>query len=182
MKSLAKRATAVIILGLVVGFPLTACGEASPTPTPTPTVTPAPTAMPGVDQTAAQTASYRIELWTGTALMMMMMMMMMMTEFPIMSTMDQGQPVNQHLEIHIFNKSSGAKVTDIIPVVNITNQVTGASRDLADARETGASQGVSFVTACQVSMHREVEPHFGDNIYLPNGSVKRQQKWDTFRA
>ena len=60
-------------------------------------------------------------------------------------------------------------MTDVIPTVRITNQATGASRELAGTQETGASQGVSFVTACLISKHRDVETHFGDNIYLPDG-------------
>ena len=60
----------------------------------------------------AQTASYRIEIWTGPALTMMTMM----EAFPIMSTMDGGQPVNRHLEVHIFDRSTGEDVTSLTPV------------------------------------------------------------------
>ena len=83
--------------------------------------------------------------------------------------MDQGQSVNRHLEVHIFDKNTGAKVTDLVPSVRLIYQRTGVSRELADAQETGSSLGVSFVTACLISKHREVEPHFGDNIYLQKG-------------
>ena len=151
-----------------MGFLFAACGaDATSTPKPTatvaPTATPARTPVPGVVQTAIQTASYEVELWTGPALRMMSM------AFPIMSIADEGNPVNRHLEIHIFDKSSRAKVTSVVPVVRITNRATGVTRELADGQETGASLGVSFVTACQISKHRDVEPHFGDNIYLPDG-------------
>ena len=61
-------------------------------------------------------------------------------------------------------------MTDIIPTVNITDQTTGISRELADVEETGSSLGVSFVSACLISKHCNVEPHFGDNIYLPEGT------------
>ena len=156
MKLLMKRTTVLATLGLVVALLVTACGGS------TPTVTPQRTPVPGVEQAATETSSYRVELWTGPALAMMM-------SLPIMSTVDQGQSVNRHLEVHIFDKSNGAKVTDVIPVVSITYQATGASRELADVQETGASQGVSFVMACMISLHRQVQPHFGDNIYLTDG-------------
>ena len=147
---------AILLFGL-------ACSGSQPTSTTQPTATPHRTPVPGVEQTITETESYRVELWTGPVLTMM-------TPFPIMSMMDQQHPINRHLEVHIFDKGSGAKVTDAIPTVRITDQATGASRDLANSHETGASQGVSFVTACQISKHREVEPHFGDNLYLPAGT------------
>jgi len=75
-----------------------------------------------------------------------------------MTTVDQGQPVNRHLEVHIFNKKSGAEVKAVVPVVRITNQATGTSR------------GLPNVKACLVSGHRETEPHFGDNLYLLDGT------------
>ena len=155
---------AILVFGLACyGSEPTATNQ--PTPTTQPTATPHRTPVPGVDQAITETASFRVEVWTGPLLMMMMM-----TSFPIMSTMDQQLPVNHHLEVHIFDRSSGAKLTDVVPTVRITDQATGASRDLANSHETGASQGVSFVTACQISKHREVEPHFGDNLYLPDGT------------
>ena len=94
----------------------------------------------------------------------------MMTSFPIMSSMDRRQTVNRHLEVHIFDKISGDKLTDLVPSVRLTHQETGASRELADVQETGTALGVSFVTACLLSKHRAVEPHFGDNIYLQKGT------------
>ncbi len=120
------------------------------------------TPVPGVKVTTTETTSYQVELWIGPALEM--------TDFPLMSSLDQGQPVNRHLEVHIFERGSGSKLTDIIPSVRLTRLVSGISRELAANRESGASQGISFVPACLVSKHREVEPHFGDNIYLASGT------------
>ena len=108
-----------------------------------------------------ETLSYRIELGIGP-------LITMMTSFPIMSMMDQGQRVNRHFEAHIFDKISGAKVKEIIPAVTITDLATGSSQKLASSQETGSSQGVALVTACLISKHRAVEPHFGDNLYLPD--------------
>lgn len=162
-----KTAAYVSILGLAVSVLIAACGGADATATPVPvpaTTAPLRTPVPGVNQTTTQTASYRVEIWSGPTLTMMM------TSFPIMSSIDQGQPVNRHLEVHIFDKISGAKLTDIVPSVSLIHQATGVSRELADVQETGAALGVSFVTACQLSKHRSVEPHFGDNIYLQEGT------------
>ncbi len=151
----------ILILGLV----LAACGG-GPEPTATPKATPT-ALMQDVDSAPqwqmTQTTSYRIELGIGP-------LITMMTSFPIMSMMDQGQPVNHHFEVHIFDKSSGAKVKDVIPTVTITDLATGSSRGLATDQATGTSQRVAFVTACLISKHRVVEPHFGDNLYLPDGT------------
>jgi len=75
-----------------------------------------------------------------------------------MTTVEQGQPVNHHLEVHIFDRRSGVEVKTLVPVVTITNQTTRGSRALANVR------------ACLVANHRETEPHFGDNLYLPEGT------------
>ena len=102
-----------------------------------------------VEEHTAQTGSYRIKIRTGPKVTMTM---------ASMTVTDQGNPVNRHLEAHIFNRSTGAEVQTIVPVVRVTNQATGASRQLAN------------MTACRVSRHLETEPHFGDNVYLPDGT------------
>lgn len=104
----------------------------------------------GLEQTT-QTASYEIRVWTGPHVTMMM-------EFPIMAMVDQGQPVNHHLEVHVFDKGTGEELLDLIPAVEITDQATGATR------------GLPNVSACLLSNHRETAPHYGDNLYLPNGA------------
>ena len=84
-----------------------------------------------------------------------------------MTAVDQGQPVNHHLEVHIFDKSSGIERKDLTPIVNIADQGPGESRELAvDPHPSGE---IPFVTACLLANHRVTEPHFGDNLYLPDG-------------
>ncbi len=97
---------------------------------------------------ATQTASYKIKFRVGPTVTMAMSTMTMM---------EQGQPVNRHIEVYIFNKGTGTEVKDVIPTVKIKDQAKGTSRALAN------------VLACRVSRHREIEPHFGDNMYLPDG-------------
>ena len=117
---------------------------------------PTPSASPGAltdgrEQTA-ETTTYRIKIRTGPMVTMMTMTAMTVT--------DQGQPVNRHLEVHIFDKTSGAEVIDVIPTVTIVDQATGTSR------------GLPNVTACLQANHLEVEHHFGDNLYLPDGKYE----------
>ena len=100
------------------------------------------------EERTSQTASYRIKIRTGPKVTMAM---------SIMTAVDQGKPVNRHLEVHVFNRSSGAEVKDPAPAVRVTDQATGASRRLTN------------LAACRVAKHRETEPHFGDNVYLPDG-------------
>jgi len=102
-----------------------------------------------VEEHTAQTASYRIKIRMGPKVTMAM---------ASMTVTDQGHPVNRHLEVHNFNRSTGAEVQTLVPVVRVTNQATGASRQLTN------------MTACRVSRHLETEPHFGDNVYLPDGT------------
>ena len=151
--------------GLFVGALLLAVACGGGDETPPPTAAPPRTPVPGVKQSVAQTESYRIEIWTGPALTMMTMM----EAFPIMSTMDGDQPVNRHIEVHLYDVNTGEDMMSLIPVVKITNQATGVTRELPGDQEIGISDGVSFVTACLISGHRQIEPHFGDNIYLPDG-------------
>ena len=109
-----------------------------------------------------QTASYRIILRTGPMVTMDVMQM-----GATMTVVDQGQSVNHHIEVHIFDKGSGAEVKSLIPAVRITDQATGASRELAAT--VHPSGEIPHVTACLLANHRVKEPHFGDNLYLANG-------------
>src|SRR5437762_13578605 len=86
------------------------------------------------------TTSYKLELGLGDAETMLMpdqertatqgevMAPMPGMAMAPMSMTDQGQPVNHHLEIHIYDKASGAVIKDKLPGITITNQASGASR------------------------------------------------------
>jgi hypothetical protein len=82
----------------------------------------------------------------------------MMQQGATIAVMDQGTPVNHHLEVHIFDRSSGAEVKSLTPQVTITGPGIATPRGLPDVR------------ACLLANHRLTEPHFGDNLYLPDGS------------
>ena len=72
---------------------------------------------------------------------------------PMETTTDQGYPVNHHLEVHIFDKQSGALVKDMLPTITITDQATGASRDMDVMAMYGVTEG-------------ESELHFGNSVYM----------------
>ena len=151
----------MLLLGLAA-----ACGDEAE-PAATSTVAPAVASMASSQgpEPTAQTASYRIQVVAGPVVMEDAMMRMS----GIMSTMDRGQPVNRHLEVHIFDRSTGAVRKDLVPTVRITEQSTGTTRQLADVHAAGTAQGVAYVLACMMSEHRVEARHFGDNLYLPDG-------------
>ena len=101
------------------------------------------------EEHTVQTTSYNVKIRTGPKVTMM--------SSPTMTVTDQGKPVNRHVEIHIFNKSTGAEVKDPVPTVRVTDQATGTSRLLTN------------ITACLIAKHRDREPHFGDNVDLVDG-------------
>lgn len=101
------------------------------------------------EERSARTASYIIKIRIGPKVTM---------SNSSMSSTDQGKPVNRHLEVHTFNKSTGEEIKNLVPAVRVTNQATGSSHLLTN------------LVACRVSRHRETEPHFGDNVYLPDGA------------
>ena len=160
----ASRTPLLLLLGpLAILLFGPACSTSEPTATPTPSIQ-------GVEQTA-QTVSYRLELKIGPVVMVPSSDPMM----PGMSVTDQEQPVNHHLELHIYDVSSGERVEvydeasggfvkDVLPTIRITDQATGTSRLIESEPHS------SFLLACVVTKHRGTDRHFGDNLYLPNGS------------
>src|SRR5579862_6298393 len=72
---------------------------------------------------------------------------------PSMSMTDQGQPVNHHLEVHVFNKATGQVLTNVTPVITITN-ASGSSRQLGS------------VTPMYDVAVGQSDYHYGNNVYL----------------
>ena len=159
-------------LGLFLGLLIAACGgDAEPMATAVPPTAVTERTAADTDQTVTETASYRIEVDIGPSIDMLSAEegVTTMAQMALMSPTDQGQPVNRHFKVHVYDKSTGALVEDMVPTVTITDQATGTSRGLAADQASGASEGVSYVLACLLSKHL-VFPHFGDNIYLPDGT------------
>jgi LPXTG-motif cell wall-anchored protein len=122
--------------------------------------------VPVLSQT---TATYRMTLIVGPLATMLtpdqaktaksgeaMVAMMGMT-VPATSMTDQGQPVNHHLELHVYNKTSGAVVSDQMPTITIADSA-GKSRTLS-------SMALMYDVAIGQS-----DLHFGNNVYLPDGT------------
>lgn len=113
---------------------------------------PASTSVAHRVEKASQTSSYVIKLGIGPRVTMPSSAMSV-----AMTATDQGQPVNRHLEVHIFDRNNGARIIDTIPTVTLIDGATGNHRPLPN------------VFACMTLKHREIEPHFGDNLYMPDG-------------
>lgn len=136
--------------------------------------------MPGSQVTQTQTtASYSVELdivpamqmassdqAQGAAAPMVMVPMpgmamsgMSMGSMPMtMATTDDGQPVNHHLGVHIHDAVTGALVSTVMPNISITNEGTGETRTLDD------------VVAMYGMPAGQSDLHFGNNVYLPDGT------------
>jgi hypothetical protein len=71
--------------------------------------------------------------------------------------MDQGRPVNHHLEVHITHSDTGGVVNDVTPVIRITDKSTGESRDLPQV------MGMLGVGADASDFH------YGQNVYMSGG-------------
>ncbi len=114
---------------------------------------PKPATSPGWVEHTSETASFRIKVRIGPQVALEVMQ-----PGAVMAMVDQGQAVNHHFEVHIFNRSSGAEIKTTIPGVTISQQATKLSR------------GLPNVDACLLANHRVTEPHFGDNLYLADGT------------
>lgn len=78
-------------------------------------------------------------------------------EMPMMTMMDQGHPVNHHLEAHLYNAATGEPIMDQVPTISVRNQATGEEHMVADVVPMyGAEEGLS-------------DWHYGNNVYLPDG-------------
>jgi hypothetical protein len=65
-----------------------------------------------------------------------------MAQITLMSPINRGQSVNHHFKVHIYEKSTGALVEDVIPFVTATDQEGGTFWGLAPDQAAGISQGV----------------------------------------
>ena len=123
------------------------------------------TALAQGDSTDGEDGSsgdYRFEVYVGPVVSM--------EGFVYLTGMDQGHQVNQHIEIYIWDRESGERVTDLVPNVTIEDRDTGSSRTL----DTGPLlPGRANIHACRLDRHRDIQPHtgdehphLGDNLYL----------------
>jgi hypothetical protein len=150
------RLVLLYLVGLsVIVASSSACRESEPAAT--------PTAPAQGSQDSMETPSFRVKVLVGPAITMPTAdqfegategeLMGLMTS---MAHTDQGQPVNRHLQVHVSDKRTGAGVKDPTPAVSIKGGPTGTARELPN------------VMACLLARHKAF-PHFGDNVYLPEG-------------
>ena len=103
-----------------------------------------------------ETASYRVKLTTGSVVTMQM------TDGDVImgqiTMTDQGQSVNNHIGIQIFDINTGVEVMEEIPTISIKDDATGISR------------GLPYLRVCFNSNNHLGAPHFGGNFYLAEGT------------
>lgn len=145
----------VLSVASAVLLALAACTSPGPAPTATPAASVATSTALSSEWTeqTTETASYRVMVRVGPSVSLQVMQ-----AGATMTVMDQGRPVNHHLEVHIFDRRSGAEVKSLTPQVTITGPGIATPRGLPDVR------------ACLLANHRVIEPHFGDNLYLADGT------------
>ncbi len=105
---------------------------------------PAGMAMPGGSSTSMGPSSSM----SGMSMMSMQM-----------ATTDDGQPVNHHLEVHVFDSATGAVIANPVPSIAITDNTTGATRTLSDVM---AMYNIQAGTS---------DLHFGNNVFLQDGDT-----------
>jgi hypothetical protein len=76
---------------------------------------------------------------------------------PQMSSTDQGQTVNHHLEVHLKDASSGNVLSNPIPSISI-------------ADSSGNSRQVSNIVQMYDPTAGQSDLHFGNNVYLPGST------------
>ncbi len=79
---------------------------------------------------------------------------------PPMAMTDQGRPVNRHIEVAVYDKATGARLSSPMPRTTITD------------RKTGRSKALQAVTAMYDVKEGQGDLHFGDNVYLANGTYR----------
>ena len=75
----------------------------------------------------------------------------------MMAMTDQGRSVNRHVEVHLYDKGAGAVLSTPMPMITITDQASGTSRELH-----------SVAVMYDVKLGPQ-DLHFGENLYLPAG-------------
>ena len=73
---------------------------------------------------------------------------------------DQGQPVNCHIEVAVYDKATGAPLGNAMSRITITE------------RKTGRSRALQAVTAMYDIKEGHRNLHFSDNVHLANGAYR----------
>jgi hypothetical protein len=79
---------------------------------------------------------------------------------PTVAMTDQGQPVNCHIEVAVYDKATGAHLRNAMSKITITE------------RKTGRSRALQAVTAMYDVKEGQGDFHFSDNVHLANGTYR----------
>jgi hypothetical protein len=79
---------------------------------------------------------------------------------PAVAMTDQGQPVNCHIEVAVYDKATGAPLGNAMSRITITE------------RKTGRSRALRAVTAMYDVKDGQGDFHFIDNVHLVNGTYR----------
>jgi hypothetical protein len=124
------------------------------------------------DKRAQSTAHYRITLDIGPVPTMLradqaasategeVPLSMPGMPMPMLAMTDQGQPVNRHIEVAVYDTVTGARLGSPMPRITITD------------RKTGRSKALQAVTAMYDVKEEHRNLHFSDNVYLANGAYR----------
>ena len=128
-------------------------------------------AQSGADR-AQHTTHYRITLDIGPVAMMLrpdqvagategeVPLSMPGMPMPPMVMTDQGQSVNRHIEVAVYDKTTGARLRSATPRITLTDRKTGRSRDL------------QAITAMYDIKEGPGDLRFGENVHLANGTYR----------
>jgi hypothetical protein len=79
---------------------------------------------------------------------------------PAVAMTDQGQPVNCHIEVAVYDKATGAPLRDAMSRITITE------------RKTGRSRALQAVTSIYDPKEKQGDFHYSDNVHLANGTYR----------
>ena len=108
------------------------------------------------DELIQTTAHYRITLDIGPVPTMPRPGVPM----PAVAMTDRGQPVNCHIEVAVYDKTTGAHLRDAMSRITITE------------RKTGKSRALQAVAAMYDVKDEQGDYHFSDNVHLVDGTYR----------
>jgi hypothetical protein len=79
---------------------------------------------------------------------------------PTVAMTDQGQPVNCHIEVAVYDKATGAPLRNAMSRITITE------------RKTGKSRALRAVTAIYDPKEKQGDLHYSDDVHLANGTYR----------
>ena len=79
---------------------------------------------------------------------------------PLLAMPDPGRPANRHIEVAVVDRVTGARLRSPVPKITITD------------RKTGRSKALQAATPMYDVTEGRGDLHFGDTVYLANGTYR----------